>query len=529
MERPYFSETLSDRRRQLGFSTAQASRVLRLKEEVIIAFEEGDFEAMPKSGYAQGMLSSYARYLGLDAAQIVEMYADELEQWRREVTRHGGSSHGHSGSGQLSYGVGQPYVASRGLLPTSGGPAGDMGSFATTRVRTRRPDGSSGGASEGSMHESSSGYAGGGYGDRSQGRPYTGRAPQRRSRTSSGPRGYDDIQTRDYGGRGYEDDLRIGMDARSYDAATTRRGRRPSRNSSGGSNRQRVRGRQGSSRGSSRQRSRTTSNNRRRTPSRGFPQSPNQALLLVAVAIVVLATILVVAIGGCVSKNFNTTRTVPVSTATSTDSTTTTDSTQTQADNATNDMGLGEQDGSSMADATATNTSSSRNLDTSVSISVADGAVTWLEITCDGKSDVAETITGPWQHTYTVEDSLTVQTGDTTAVTVVQDGRQVQFDSMASGIGTIRIQGSKGTKSSKSSKDTSSSHDDTEEDELEEEEDAGSSSSGTSYADNAPSERTQSSKSSSGTSSARMGNNAQQNEDETEAGKEDSGYDNESY
>ncbi len=527
MERPYFSETLSDRRRQLGFSTAQASRVLRLKEEVIIAFEEGDFEAMPKSGYAQGMLSSYARYLGLDAAQIVEMYADELEQWRREVMRHGGSSHSHAGSGQLSYGVGQPYVASRGLLPTSGGPAGDMGSFATTRVRTRRPDGSPGSAPDGTMHESTSGYTGGGYGDRSQGRPYTGRAPQRRSRTNSGARGYDDIQMRDFGGRGYEDDLRIGMDARSYDAATTRRGRRPSRNSSGGG-RQRVRGRQGSSRGSSRNRSRAASNNRRRTTSRGLIQSPNQALLLVAVAIVVLATILVVAIGGCVSKNFNTTRTVPVSTATSTDSTTATDSTQTQVDNTTTDIGLGEQDGSNMADTTPTGTSSSRNLDTSVSISVADGAVTWLEITCDGKSDVAETITGPWQHTYTVEDSLTVQTGDTTAVTVVQDGRQVQFDSMASGIGTIRIQGSKGTASSKSSKDTSS-RDDTADDDLEEEEDSGSSSNGTSYADNAPSERTQSSKSSSGTSSARMGNKAQQDEDESEAGKEDSDYDNESY
>ena len=117
MDRPLFSETLSSRRRQLGFSTAQASRVLRLKEEVLIAFAEGDFEAMPKSGYAQGMLSSYARYLGLDAAQVVEMYADELEQWRREVSRRpDGPHYGATTAGQRSGGVGQPYVASRGSV-----------------------------------------------------------------------------------------------------------------------------------------------------------------------------------------------------------------------------------------------------------------------------------------------------------------------------------------------------------------------------------------------------------------------------
>ena len=56
MARPRFSEMLVDRRRQLGLSIAQASQVLRLKQQVLMAFEEGDFANMPKSGYAQGML-----------------------------------------------------------------------------------------------------------------------------------------------------------------------------------------------------------------------------------------------------------------------------------------------------------------------------------------------------------------------------------------------------------------------------------------------------------------------------------------
>ena len=58
MARPRFSEMLLDRRRQLGLSAQQASKVLKLKELVLVAFEEGDWEHIPQSGYAQGMPGS---------------------------------------------------------------------------------------------------------------------------------------------------------------------------------------------------------------------------------------------------------------------------------------------------------------------------------------------------------------------------------------------------------------------------------------------------------------------------------------
>ncbi len=483
MDRPLFSETLSSRRRQLGFSTAQASRVLRLKEEVLIAFEEGDFEAMPKSGYAQGMLSSYARYLGLDAAQVVEMYADELEQWRREVSRRpDGPHYGATTAGQRSGGVGQPYVASRGLLPTSGGPAGDMGSFATTRVRTRRPEAYDGYDSE---VESATypNYQTQGY--HSSTHPYTNRAPARRVRTGTG-RYHDDIQTRGVATREYEDDLRIGMNARSYEAASTQRGRRTSRSTSS-SGRQRVR-RRTDGRGDSRGRSGSSSRRRGKQSSSGILQSPAQALAVIGVAIAVISVVLVLSISSCINSNFNTTRTVPVSTAT-----TTSNDAQAGGQDATAESGSidAASDVSLGTNKSDTNTSQ-RNAQTSVSISVADGAVTWLEIDCDGTSEIAETVTGPWQNTYVVEDSLTVQAGDTTAVSVIQNGRQVQFDSMASGIGTIRIQGTKPAKKSTKSEDEQQATSEGDQAETE-----------------AASERMRSSTSSSGTSSARMGNNAQ--------------------
>lgn len=66
MQRPQFAELLADRRRQLRLSVPQAARVLRMRESVLEAFEIGDFDHLPALGYAQGMVASYARYLGLD-------------------------------------------------------------------------------------------------------------------------------------------------------------------------------------------------------------------------------------------------------------------------------------------------------------------------------------------------------------------------------------------------------------------------------------------------------------------------------
>ena len=483
-----FSETLSSRRRQLGFSTAQASRVLRLKEDVLIAFEEGDFDAMPKSGYAQGMLSSYARYLGLDAAQIVEMYTDELEQWRRHG---GGRGAARGGSSGLSAGVGQPYVASRGLLPTSGGPAGDMGSFATTRVRTRRADPMDSDMDEGpdygDRRYADNGYAT--YGS-NQTRPYTGRAPERRVRRG-GSRGYNDIQMRDIGPRDYEDDLRLGRDAESYRAASTRRGRRSQREGSR-TDRPRVRRTSDGRGGSSRSRNRRSSRGSRQNA--GAFQTPTQALVIVVAAIAVIAVILVVTISSCVSKNFGTaTRTVPVSTATADD----THAKSEQRSDAITSQTTTEEDSTTSDKSSGSSSSKSQSRESSVSISVVDGAVTWLEVECDGTSEVAETVTGPWQHTYTVKESLTVQAGDTASVEVTQDGKQLQFDSMASGIGTIRIEVSDPLSSSSSK--SSSDSEDTE---------RGSS--------EAASERTSSAESSSGTSSARMGNNNSQGDEDAQ-------------
>ena len=149
MARPRFSEMLVNRRRQLGLSVKQASSVLRLKEEVLIAFEEGDFEAMPKSGYAQGMLSSYARYLGMNSREVINQFTSDLREWERQAAsgraRRTRASRRDEPVYELPGDVASRranYQGSKGLLPTSGGFAGDLTTYSTVsspRPKNSRP------------------------------------------------------------------------------------------------------------------------------------------------------------------------------------------------------------------------------------------------------------------------------------------------------------------------------------------------------------------------------------------------------
>jgi hypothetical protein len=91
------------------------------------------------------------------------------------------------------------------------------------------------------------------------------------------------------------------------------------------------------------------------------------------------------------------------------------------------------------------------NTETKVTVSVADGEVSWVEIEVDGKSDVAEQVTGPWKKTYTVTDSITIQVSNPTAVSVKKNGKKQKFDSKTAGVGSITIQGTKVTKTDDSS------------------------------------------------------------------------------
>ncbi|MBM6775269.1 helix-turn-helix domain-containing protein [Olsenella profusa] len=508
MARPRFSEALVARRHELGLSVSQASRILKLREDVLIAFEEGDYDHMPQSGYAQGMLSSYARYLGLNAREIVDLFQEEIYQYRhgtsshelRRRTRQTQSGRGVSGYDLVNEAGSRPkaYVEYRPLLPTSGGPAGDMGDFATTapaRPRTSVPLAGVGSAAPGTRGAYGSYASSAPYGhvarERVDGHPYNTGAPSDhapastarrraanrrrrpndqasrllnegqqhsypeerdggRSRARTG-RLYrrDDVSTRRVGSGEYTDDLRYDDHASPYAPASTLSGRRSSRNIARverpNVQRRAARSRSGAPVGRGRQRSGVAG------VLDAFLSDPRRALLaLILLLAAVLTAILVFSVSSCVNRGGQEAQPGHVvqvnTTGTSDDAGGEADP---DAQGAGSDAETGDEPGTGAADAEAGSDADAdadaqgvaEPEETVVEVSVASGEVSWVEVTCDGVSEVADSLTGPWSASYTVHDSITVQVTNPAAVTVTENGERRDFSSHAGGRAALTIEG----------------------------------------------------------------------------------------
>ena len=519
MARPRFGEILAQRRRQLGLSTQQASNILKLREDVLIAFEEGDFERMPQSGYAQGMLSSYARYLGLNPREITDYFQEELFQYvngtasheLRRRTRDMRDGRGVGGYDLVNEERSRPkaYVEYHGLLPTAGGPAGDMGNFATTTPTRSRSTGrpvelagvgpsaaesyrtpntlysrersynSESRARRAQEQDNRSdaarrrGYAQRRRADvndpagrllrQSQQRPnqdvydeyHNGGGTARTARTYR----RDDVSTRRVTSGEYVDDMRYDEQARPYERASTISGRRGSRNIAN-TERPNVRRRETTRGGgystSSRSRGRSQGNGGIVGGIADFLSDPRRAtFLIVLVVAVILTGILVFSVSSCVNgkntSSSDSTKTVQVNNAqsssassdSSTDASTSKTESKSDESTATSSAATSATSGDTAADATADGQAAETTevKQTVVKVSVADGEYTWLEITCDGKSEVAEGVSGPWEATYTVTSSITVEAGKPDYVTVTNNGEKVEFTSKVSGRGSLTIKG----------------------------------------------------------------------------------------
>lgn len=507
MSRPRFSEALVMRRHDLGLSLEQASRILKLRRDVLVAFEEGDYDHMPQSGYAQGMLSSYARYLGLNAREIVDLFQEELYEHRhgssshelRRRTRQTQAGRNISGYDVVNEAGSRPkaYVEYRPLLPTSGGPAGDMGNFATTapaRPRSALPLAGVGTPAPGTRAAyPSPSYEGWDLGP--ERRPYNSGSARERAGASSARRRAqrprrgsdarqgrmlgdgtgspyderssarlyrrDDVSTRRVSPSEYTDDMRYDDHASPYAPASTISGRRSSRNIAQ-IERPNVRRRPSSPHRSSARQGRGG----RRPPARGgalgwlqwFFSDARRALLAIVVALtVVLTAIVVLSVSSCVSGP---SRSVGQTVAVNSTSPTETGAGGQQSDAATQDADetpeesdegqaaddqsdqAADGDGGAASDASPDDQAASDEpKKTVVEVSIASGEYSWLEIVCDGTSVVADDLTGPWSQTFTVYDSISISAGDRSAVTVTENGERVEFSKTASGLGSVTIKG----------------------------------------------------------------------------------------
>jgi len=164
-------------------------------------------------------------------------------------------------------------------------------------------------------------------------------------------------------------------------------------------------------------------------------------LLASLLAVLFLTALIIFSVNSCVRGTGSDARTVAVSSTQSEEKKADSAAEQTSASAANGEAA--EKAAKDAAEAKAEKDKKEASTETVVEVSVASGDVSWIEIKHDGQSVVAEQVTGPWSQKYTVTESISIQVSNTTAVTVTKNGASQSFESKASGIGSLTIQGTK--------------------------------------------------------------------------------------
>lgn len=68
-------ETLSATRRRQGCTLTDAADATKVRETYLVALEQEEFATLGSHVYVRGFISSYAKFLGLDPAPLLDAYA----------------------------------------------------------------------------------------------------------------------------------------------------------------------------------------------------------------------------------------------------------------------------------------------------------------------------------------------------------------------------------------------------------------------------------------------------------------------
>lgn len=80
-------KVLRETRERKGYDLTTVARRLRIRPDILRAIESGDFSSMPPRGYTRNMVNAYARLLGLNPTEIVNMYLNEAYAHQVERAR----------------------------------------------------------------------------------------------------------------------------------------------------------------------------------------------------------------------------------------------------------------------------------------------------------------------------------------------------------------------------------------------------------------------------------------------------------
>lgn len=70
-------QTLARRRRSLGKTLSEAEANTKIRARLLDALENGAYDALPSPAYVRGYVIAYAKFLGLDPAELVAAYDRE--------------------------------------------------------------------------------------------------------------------------------------------------------------------------------------------------------------------------------------------------------------------------------------------------------------------------------------------------------------------------------------------------------------------------------------------------------------------
>lgn len=410
----HFGEMLLERRRQMGASIQQVANVIKIRPQIIEYFETENFAAMPPRGYSQGIIASYARFLGLNPREVVDAYFDALHEYER------------NGSGGRA---GRFQDAAADANPRSSNTAGRymmVNSVPASRYGQRPPQ--AGYVSEfSSAHEPVSA---------SRLRPVN--TADSRRRPSQG--GYDStLRSRARRPDGYpasdQRDPRAhasrSQDGRSYRDPRGPRGaypdQRPVRRAPGG---QPPRG--GAGRGLA-----------PRGGSRPLQQGPDMKFLtIMALGILILIALVMVLLRGCAPKP------EAAGSASSTPSAQKADSKDTSEDSTdvdegtdpSTDEGDDADEPSSSKDKADKSSKDEEPKETVVKVKLKEkGTVAWIEVKLDGKIVLGKQVVGPFEEEFKVETQIDITTNTPSAVAIYKNGDKVRYDTKVSGVGKVSI------------------------------------------------------------------------------------------
>lgn len=410
----HFGEMLLERRRQMGASIQQVANVIKIRPQIIEYFETENFAAMPPRGYSQGIIASYARFLGLNPREVVDAYFDALHEYER------------NGSGGR---VGRFQDAAADANPRSSNAAGRymmVNSVPASRYGQRPPQ--AGYVSESSSaHEpvSASRLRPVNTAD-SRRRPSQGgydSASRSRTRRSDGHPASDQRDPRAHASRS--------QDGRPYRDPRGPRGtcpdQRPVRRAPGG---QPPRG--GAGRGQA-----------PRGGSRPPQQGPDMKFLaIMALGILILIALVMVLLRGCAPKP------EAAGSASSTPSAQKADSRDTSEDStdvdegtdSSTDEGDDSDEPSSSKDKADKSSKDEEPKETIVKVKLKEkGAVAWIEVKLGGKIVLGKQVVGPFEEEFKVETQIDITTNTPSAVAIYKNGDKVRYDTKVSGVGKVSI------------------------------------------------------------------------------------------